>query len=329
MGVTQFLDSYENARRIQSGISLSSYLQLYSISLKNKPPPTFQEQLKYHMSVIMASDVQPPRTKKDIATLLTNVQLERNTPLRKTLFQPNDTLVYIHVGTNNGIFERQEVFAVHNNLLCSRSDYFKAALTGGFAEAKKGKITLDDEDPEIFRRFWSWLYADSFYKDLEVFASWSWAFDLYTFAEKRFIPDLQNAVMDSMLEHSRDGIGWPSPETQIPRVWGMVSEGSPLRAYMVDCFLEVGDLDYEFSEDKIELYPVEFVVAIAVRAQQLKRQFPEKLDAELAEARCQRYHVNHRSTNQPCQEMMKPLFEYKAELWTKVYARRRRSEASR
>lgn len=258
-------------------------------------------------------------TEEEIAAFIDEVTLKRNKPLQRTIFQPNDSLVYIHVGSDTDSDRQREVFTVHKNLLCARSDYFKAAFTGTFTEAREGRITLEDEDPDTFRRFWSWLYTGNFYQELETFVLWCWALDLYIFAEKRFIPDLQNAVMDAMLDSSRNWIGWMSPEMEIPRVWSKVSEGSPLRAYLVDCFLEVGELDREFDGNTVDLYPVNFLVAIVVRAQQLKRQ-PPKDERELAESRCQRYHANHPSTNQPCQKMTQPVFEFDAEFSTYVWA---------
>lgn len=253
----------------------------------------------------------------------------RNQSLQKTIFQPNDSLVYIHVGSTTDTTRKSEVFTVHKNLLCGRSDYFKAALTGTFMEAREGKITLDDEDPETFRRFWSWLYTGNFYKGLESRAYWTWALDMYIFAEKRFILDLQNAVMDALLHTSRKWIGSTSPEIEIPRVWPMLSDGSPLRAYLIDCFLEVGELDKEFGEDWVDLYPVNFIVAIAIRAQQLKRRPSQGTEKELAESRCQRYHANHQSIDQPCREMTEPLFSFDADLSTYAWAKLRDVATSR
>jgi len=148
--------------------------------------------------------------------------------------------------------------------------------------------------------------------ETEDFVDWIWAFDLYIFAEKRFIPDLQNEVMDALLNTSQTWISWVYPEVETPRVWPEVSEGSPLRAYLVDVFLEVGELDKGFSEDKIDLFPMEFVAAIAVRAQQFRRQIPSGSEEELAESRCRRYHVHHRSEDLVCQKMKQPLFGFDA-----------------
>jgi len=108
------------------------------------------------------------------------------------------------------------------------------------------------------------------------------------------------------------------PEVETSRVWPEVSEGSPLQAYLVDVFLEIGELDKKFSEDKIDLFPIEFVTAIAVRAQQFRRQIPSDSEKELAESRCWRYYVHHRSEDRVCQKMKQPLFGFDARFSTYV-----------
>lgn len=49
-------------------------------------------------------------------------------------------------------------FEIHKGLICSRSDFFKAALTGNFKEAD-GTIALPDHDPATFKYFVYWLYT--------------------------------------------------------------------------------------------------------------------------------------------------------------------------
>ena len=50
-------------------------------------------------------------------------------------------------------------FDVHKALICSRSDFFKAALTGNFKEVD-GTIKLPEQDPATFKYFVHWLYTD-------------------------------------------------------------------------------------------------------------------------------------------------------------------------
>lgn len=58
-----------------------------------------------------------------------------------------------------GVVPAQEKFVIHQELLCSKSQYFAKALTGSFEESKTGVITLDDLSPLLFRIMITWLYS--------------------------------------------------------------------------------------------------------------------------------------------------------------------------
>lgn len=54
----------------------------------------------------------------------------------------------------------KQCFEIHKALICSRSDFFKAAFTGNFKEAD-GTLTLPEDDPATFKHFVHWIYTDS------------------------------------------------------------------------------------------------------------------------------------------------------------------------
>ncbi|THX36278.1 hypothetical protein D6D10_06800 [Aureobasidium pullulans] len=86
-----------------------------------------------------------------------------------------------------------QTFNIHKKLLCDSSAYFKAALNNGFAETTSQKITLDDEDPVIFRTFASWLYHPNIVlpsEDLDI--QEEHLLKLYLLADKRGIVNLAN-----------------------------------------------------------------------------------------------------------------------------------------
>lgn len=56
---------------------------------------------------------------------------------------------------------KKQRFEIHKGLVCSRSDFFKAAFTGAFKEANDGTLTLPEHDPATFKYFVSWLYTGS------------------------------------------------------------------------------------------------------------------------------------------------------------------------
>ncbi|TIA19401.1 hypothetical protein D6C80_02958 [Aureobasidium pullulans] len=92
-----------------------------------------------------------------------------------------------------GTPDNSETFYLHKKLLCDSSSYFKAALNNGFAETTSQKITLDDEDPAIFRTFASWLYHPSIVLPSEHRnVQEKHLLQLYLFADKRGIANLAN-----------------------------------------------------------------------------------------------------------------------------------------
>jgi len=50
-------------------------------------------------------------------------------------------------------------FRVHRDLICYRSEYFRGAFEGGFAESAKGEVSLKQESVKYFALFLAWLYA--------------------------------------------------------------------------------------------------------------------------------------------------------------------------
>ncbi|KAM7208129.1 BTB/POZ fold [Naviculisporaceae sp. PSN 640] len=51
------------------------------------------------------------------------------------------------------------VWNVHKLVLCSQSKFFEAALTGNFAEAKDGTVTLDGQNPDVVNNVLEYLYS--------------------------------------------------------------------------------------------------------------------------------------------------------------------------
>jgi hypothetical protein len=49
------------------------------------------------------------------------------------------------------------VFTLPKDLLCKSSTYFKAALGNGMSATTTQMITLDDDNPDVFRTYAAWL----------------------------------------------------------------------------------------------------------------------------------------------------------------------------
>ncbi|KAK8070684.1 hypothetical protein PG997_010887 [Apiospora hydei] len=66
---------------------------------------------------------------------------------------------------DSGLFSDAEISAgdkvwrVHKTILCTRSDYFKKAFIGQFAEAQTGKLEIRDQNPDIVYQVLTFLYT--------------------------------------------------------------------------------------------------------------------------------------------------------------------------
>lgn len=60
--------------------------------------------------------------------------------------------ISVYVGAN------KTLFAVPKALLCYHSEYFQGALSGNFVESIENKVTLAEEDPEIFKYVVGWMH---------------------------------------------------------------------------------------------------------------------------------------------------------------------------
>lgn len=81
---------------------------------------------------------------------------EESNPLGSTLTSSIITLV---------VGREQRLFAAHEDVLC-HSPFFQAACRGQFMEATNKRISLPDEEPEIFSSVLEYLYKGDYYPRL-------------------------------------------------------------------------------------------------------------------------------------------------------------------
>ncbi|KAI4268111.1 MAG: hypothetical protein LQ337_008031 [Flavoplaca oasis] len=149
-----------------------------------------------------------------------------------------DVVVTVLVGPE------ETAFRIHKGLLCSKSEYFRAAFEGSFRESTEKKIQLRDEDSKIFQFYAALIYTDK--------AALSWneeEFDvdvccrLYVLADRLGSENIQNIVMDvihgrcSRLDLPIFGLG------TINHVFNNTLPGSRLRAILIDVASYDMDLD--------------------------------------------------------------------------------------
>jgi hypothetical protein len=105
---------------------------------------------------------------------------------------------------------------VHENLLIHHSKFFRAALTGGFQEAKNKIVRLEDDEPNTFELFVHWLYYQRFPEkrcsdDESILELWNDpdAFDtdryiyLYVFGDKYDVAKLRLDTLNEMVRFMR------------------------------------------------------------------------------------------------------------------------------
>ncbi|MCJ1435526.1 hypothetical protein MMC27_004900 [Xylographa pallens] len=107
----------------------------------------------------------------------------------------DDTIVTLIVG------KKRRAFKIHHDLLCSASDYFKAALDGKFKEAEEQQIEFSEEKSDVVGCFQLWLYSGSIIDDGESVMALEFPLliGIYAFAESHLLAALQNHVIDLII----------------------------------------------------------------------------------------------------------------------------------
>ncbi len=156
-------------------------------------------------------------------------------------------------------------FVVHKDLLTSKSEFFRAALTGDWEESKSQEVQLPEDDPAAFEMFAHWLYFTelNFGKNDGAFISLSKAWLL---GDKLQAIAFKIAVINELVS-SLDKIRIQMNGKTINNIYSRTLPGAPLRRLMVDVFIwegkigVFGALHGKGSED----LDIEFAVEVADR----------------------------------------------------------------
>ncbi|CZR58478.1 uncharacterized protein PAC_08370 [Phialocephala subalpina] len=145
------------------------------------------------------------------------------------------SIVTVNVRKNED--DEYETFPVHSNYICHYSPFFKAAFQGGFEEADKQEMNLEDTNPLAFGIFVTWLYTQQICRDSEDVMKnditwYSILIDLWILADTVLVPRLQNKILEEIDIHR-------TATKRIPRllyhqIYNGTSAESPLRLYLID-----------------------------------------------------------------------------------------------
>ena len=141
-------------------------------------------------------------------------------------FLTND-MVDIFVGA-----ERKK-YHLHRDLLCGRSEFFKASFMGSFKEAGAEEMALPEDNVVSFELLVGWLYGGSLIrisseKELPAYT------DLVILAQKLCLEQLQNETMDHIVRFYRTSSPQVTAHT-IRSIYEKTSEEDPLRKLIIRC----------------------------------------------------------------------------------------------
>ena len=141
-------------------------------------------------------------------------------------------------------------FWAHETLLCGRSEFFRRALNGHWAEADENIVRLPEDKPEAFERYLEALYTNI----LSVSGPISFAplAEVYVLAEKLVDIDTKNTIMRAMLTYSKN---WMAINDTIKILYAGTPPSSPARRLVVESFAngipkdEIRPIKGDYPED--------------------------------------------------------------------------------
>lgn len=134
-------------------------------------------------------------------------------------------MVDVFVGT-----ERKK-FHLHRDLLCDRSEYFKACFGGEFTEAKKKELHLPEDNIDGFELFVEWLYGATL-KRIEDEEAVFTHIALLLLANKLCLEHLRNEIMDLIIRFYRVYPALVEPQS-LSYIYEHTSDDDPLREFTV------------------------------------------------------------------------------------------------
>lgn len=165
------------------------------------------------------------------------------------------------------IYARNTPFSVPKELLCYHSSFFEAAFEGPFAEGKSKQMILEDISPQLFELLLEWVRSREIVDGLGEIPSCRMLVELWILGDRFMMPAFQNDIIEALDQARQED----SPFTaDLPhRIYEQTSEGSPLRAYLVDMSIE--GTTGGFRESDPPQFLVDVINGMRIRNQMAKR----------------------------------------------------------
>ncbi|TVY44551.1 hypothetical protein LOCC1_G003357 [Lachnellula occidentalis] len=169
------------------------------------------------------------------------------------LLEPQDTVTIYVRAKESMSFQK---YIIHKNFICYYSGYFDATFNSSIKEEEETQeVWLEDTSPsDVFGVFVNWMYTQKLItsEGSPLFMFWSYV-ALWTFAETRIIPMLQNQALRE-LDPLRAKYGTCQPWAY-RFAYKNTKKGSPLRRYLVDTW---DNRKIKYTDD----YPQELLLDI-------------------------------------------------------------------
>lgn len=185
-------------------------------------------------------------------------------------------------------------FFVNGKLICSRSEYFKVALSARWSEGKKRALALPEDDPEAFNVYLNWLFGGCICTGQEdgsdnTWEEWDMVFKAYALGDKFLDTDFKDAVTDAVtaMLGRVDLEGFtPSPSPRdIELLYRITSATAKIRSLIAYDIASCTILDEEFLKT-LPAYPKDFLAELFIQQRQIVTQNKEP-STQAAAALCE------------------------------------------
>jgi hypothetical protein len=169
---------------------------------------------------------------------------------------------------------------VHENLICSSSDFFEKAVQGGWKESEERLVRLKSDSPDVFNVYLHWLYYHTFPVRIDELglagnAEYMQLANAFILGDMLQDGSFQDAVIDAMIDKmtskATDGKSWFPFGPVIRLIYENTPGSSKARLLLVDIYRYHGDggwlKDWATQED----LPKEFLFDLTVAFLDTKR----------------------------------------------------------
>lgn len=203
-------------------------------------------------------------------------------------------------------------FVVHQNLICERSDFFRAACEGDWRESSEKVVRLPEADIEPFSIYVAWLYTSNVDASSELLINQGPKYvtaldntdrelilerltDAYLLGDMLQDVKFRNALVDEVMALV-EALKWLPDVEALEDTWDRLPHGSTMAKLWVDYV--ASDCKEETFEQNSLRYPASFVREIAIiciREQKMKLSGRKPYNR----ARC--YYHEHKEAKDKCE----------------------------